>query len=229
MKHTNLNQYRGRLSSGQIVDGINHAIANAKRLFSDADLLLKNNRYPSALGLAILALEEAGKVSILRNLATAKTNEDVNHCWKSYRTHIEKNWWFAFPNAVATGARILEDYRSLFSHPDLNQLFDHLKQVCLYTDCLGNAYWSVPDVVIDKEITRKNISDWSRLVMGMKDVTELEIELWIKHMGPVRGFDIERQKDALANYYLEMNERGLYKGDIEHAIDFIKGDKYWKH
>jgi AbiV family abortive infection protein len=45
---------------------MNAAIANAQRLAEDAQLLLDAERFPSAASLAILALEEAGKVIILR-------------------------------------------------------------------------------------------------------------------------------------------------------------------
>ena len=64
-----LNQYKGSLNSSQIAAGINSALLNSKRLVEDSILLFNEERYPSAVSLAILSIEEAGKVSILRELA----------------------------------------------------------------------------------------------------------------------------------------------------------------
>jgi hypothetical protein len=48
-----LSQYRGPLYAREIAAGMNHALSNAKRLLSDAELLLANKRYPSALGITL--------------------------------------------------------------------------------------------------------------------------------------------------------------------------------
>ena len=58
MTKKKLDQYRGQLSASQAAEGINSAIHNAKRLADDAEFLLKNGRYPSAVSLAILSIEE---------------------------------------------------------------------------------------------------------------------------------------------------------------------------
>ena len=60
-------QYRGRLTNRQIAEGMTAAAANARRLLSDAVLLLEAERWPTAAALAILAIEEAGKQAILRH------------------------------------------------------------------------------------------------------------------------------------------------------------------
>lgn len=56
-----LQQYRGPLTAKEIAEGIAAAQNNARRLVADAKCLLATGRYPSATGLAILAIEEAGK------------------------------------------------------------------------------------------------------------------------------------------------------------------------
>jgi hypothetical protein len=55
-----LPQYKGVLASAQIADGMNAATRNSRRLFEDAQLMLEQERYPSAVGLAILSIEESG-------------------------------------------------------------------------------------------------------------------------------------------------------------------------
>ena len=64
-----LPQYKGKLDPEQIAQGMNAARRNAQRLADDAKLLLSAKRYPTAASLAILSIEESGKVSILRGIA----------------------------------------------------------------------------------------------------------------------------------------------------------------
>jgi AbiV family abortive infection protein len=82
LANKNLDQYRGRLKPSQIADGINAALDNAKSLADAASLLLRSQNYPLAASIAALAIEEAGKVPILRSLAVAKTDEEVAQCWR---------------------------------------------------------------------------------------------------------------------------------------------------
>lgn len=97
-----LDRYVGKLSADQIVKGINCAISNSIRLIQDAESLCQKSSYPSAVALAILAIEEAGKVSVLRGLAVARSNEDVKDSWKEYRTHTRKNQMLAMPDFMAS-------------------------------------------------------------------------------------------------------------------------------
>ena len=64
-----LEQWKNTLAVEKIVEGMNAASSNARRLLNDASALFDLERYPSATSLAILAIEEAGKVSILREMS----------------------------------------------------------------------------------------------------------------------------------------------------------------
>ena len=46
---TQVKPYRGTLSAQQIVDGMNAAIRNARRLAYDAKTMLERSRYPTAV------------------------------------------------------------------------------------------------------------------------------------------------------------------------------------
>ena len=63
---------------------------NAKRLAEDAQLLFDAERFPSALSLAVLSLEESGKLIILRGMATAVTDQEILEHWKNTGT-IRRN------------------------------------------------------------------------------------------------------------------------------------------
>ncbi len=61
-----LDAYRGKLTPKQIAHGMNVAATNAQRLASDAEALLDAKRFPTAASLAILSIEEAGRILILQ-------------------------------------------------------------------------------------------------------------------------------------------------------------------
>ena len=89
--------YRGRLSPRQVAEGMNAASRNAVRLLKDAEILFEAKRYPSAAALAALAIEEAGKLPILRALAVAQDGSEVKEGWKQYRSHQTKNVLWLMP------------------------------------------------------------------------------------------------------------------------------------
>jgi len=224
-----LDRYFGRLSPKQIALGINLANANAKRLLIDAELLCQNGRYPSAVGLAILAIEEAGKESVLRSVALARNNEDLKVSWKDYRTHTQKNRLLALPNLLSSGARKLEDFRPLFEESEYPQLIENLKQISFYTDCLGKAHWSSPAEVIDEKQAQQIIAFTKILIEIKREITDQEIKLLIKHIGPVWKRDMGLMKTALKNYFMELHNMGLLKGSIEYTLGFVDDKKDWLH
>ena len=204
-----LDAYRGALTPAQIAEGMNAASDNARRLAADAALLLEAGRYPTAASVAILSIEEAGKISILRMLSLAKTDDEASKVWKDYRSHTRKNVAWLLPQLVAVGARKLDDLRPLFAtdaeHP---YVLDQLKQIGFYTDCLGRAHWSKPQTVVDEPLAR-TLVQLANLFAKDRQFTEKEIELWIKHLGPVWGRDPAWMKQALVNWYADMQQQGL--------------------
>lgn len=217
-----LDAYRGTLSPAQVADGINHAANNARRLVEDAELLLASGRFPTACSLAALAIEEAGKVSILRELALAKSDEDVRHSWKRYRSHTQKNVSWLLPQLAASGASKLADFRPLFEdgaeHPEL---LDQVKQLGFYTDCLGKAHWSVPVEVIDEGLAHGTVKT-ARLLATKESCTAREIELWVQHLGPVWKVETTWMQQALVNWYTAMQEEGLAPPSENRMDQFIK-------
>lgn len=229
MANNKLARYQESLSVIQLTEGINKAIRNAHRLLFDAELLFDKSRFPSAVGLAILAIEEAGKVPILRELAVSKHPEEIKAAWKAYRSHTKKNAMWLFGDLFISGARALEDFRSLFKEDsEHTYILDNLKQISFYTDCLGNAHWSFPEDVIESELA-KGIISAAKVCVPKKEVSENELSLWVKHMGPVWKCDLEIMKASLRDWYQEMKISGLYEGSIDEAMRFINGNAYWKH
>jgi AbiV family abortive infection protein len=209
MSAKKLDQYTGKLDAAQVAFGMNAAAGNAKRLGDDSALLLDAGRFASATALAILSIEESGKLSILRQLATAQSAEQVNSCWHEYRSHTKKNVMGAFLDFFAKGARHLGQFAPLFDpHADHPHLLDHVKQIAIYSDCLGSAHWSEPAEVIEESLARRMVQT-AQILAKQKEVSPLEIELWIKHVGPHLHGNLGDAERALEIWYAEMQRHGL--------------------
>ena len=209
MAKRRLDSYKGKLSSNQIAEGINVAILNAQRLAEDAQILFDACRYPTAASVAILSIEESGKRYILRQLALAETDEEASRIWKDYRSHTKKNFLWLMPQLIMKGARRLDDFRPLFEpEAEHTYILDQVKQISFYTDCLGEAHWSEPTEVVDKELATMLVQI-AKIFASKNEVTVKEIELWTKHIGRSKNGTLKEQKESLLHWYAEMQELGL--------------------
>ncbi|MBI2089398.1 MAG: AbiV family abortive infection protein [Deltaproteobacteria bacterium] len=205
---------------------MNAAMTNARRLLKDAKRLLEGGSYPTAATLAVLSIEESGKTAILRELAVAKDAKEIGQLWKRYRSHTQKNVAWILPQLVAQGARHLEDFRSLFdAGADHTQLLDSLKQLGLYTDCLGRAHWSEPEKVVDDKLARQLVQV-ADVLSRSREITVREIELWIKHLKPVWRGPMDWMKKAVANWYADMQREGLVQTAADEMESFLYGRKF---
>ena len=223
MTKEKLSQYRGKLTPAQVADGMNAAIRNARRLADDARALFDLERYPSAASIAVLSIEESGKVGILRHFAIARDLPSCHQIWRDYRNHRSKNVGWILPDLVAAGARDLNSLQ-LATQPDAahTALLNNVKQIGLYSDCLGSVHWSEPEKAIDRRLAQMlvRIGD---LFATREAVTPEEMELWIAHLGPAYGAPLETMKEALVNWYRAMNEAGLLNEDDTVVKEFVMG------
>lgn len=138
-------QYNGKLTALQAEEGRSLALENSKRLLNSAKLLLHSGDPATSLSLAILAIEEHGKLEILDQIESAKTQEELSDAWWRYRNHISKSGDFnkitAALKAVPEGAATREYCEK---NEDLLPLLDLLKQMGFYTDCGRNCRWHSP-------------------------------------------------------------------------------------
>ena len=156
---TQVKPYRGTLSAQQIVDGMNAAIRNARRLAYDAKTMLERSRYPTAVALAILSIEEREKVRILRLIAIAPNDKLLQVGWNAYVDHKSKNASWILPDMIAQGVRGLDTLGPLLDRKSEHaELLDQFKKIALYSDCLGNARWSEPEELVNKEIASLVVS-----------------------------------------------------------------------
>lgn len=209
MASKRLPQFRGRLGAADATAGISCARSNAQRLAADAEHLLANGRHASALALAVLAIEEAGKISILRALVLARSDEEARADWKEYRSHTSKNRLWPIIETALHGARRLDDFRGLVADDAEHPAFlDQLKQLAFYTDCLGDRHWSIPSDVIDSELASLIVRTAKLLASGA-EITQREIELWMQHVGPVWKQSKEAMEAALVRWENALQVEGL--------------------
>lgn len=179
-----LNQYEGPLTPAQVAKGISAAQENARRLLDDAKVLLDAGRLPSAAALAILSIEERGKTFLLKRLALGGGTAGLKKTWREYRNHRSKNTGWIIPQLAHEGARTLHGMATAVdANAEHAWLLDALKQISLYTDCLGKAHWSVPSEVIDEALVRSLVAS-AEMMWGGRSVSEREIELWVEIVGP---------------------------------------------
>lgn len=216
-----LPQYRSKLMPVQIADGMTRALKNAERLAEDAELLLKARRTPSAVALAILSIEESGKVAILRQMVIASEEKEWADLWKAYRSHTKKNILWICGELIQRGAKTLDELRAVVDpdseHPDI---LDHLKQLSIYTDCFKDAKWSSPTDV-DLEAMAPYLVQMAQIFGRQKTVAADEIQLWQKHLLPVKGAPMYMQKVAVAAWYQEMRLLGLSEASAEEVEAFL--------
>lgn len=219
---TSPTQYRGRLTIEQVAAGMNAATSNAKRLAEDARILLDMDRLPTSASLAALAIEESGKVVILRRFLTA-TPEELKGLWREYRSHKKKNLNWILPQLVAAGARRLDDFRPIVDESsDHPAVLDAVKQIGFYTDCFGEAHWSIPAEVVNASLAESLVTT-AEFLSPERTVQIRELELWAKHLGPVWNKEPQWMKQALANWYREMQDEGLAPEGDNKMQEFVRG------
>ncbi len=217
-KNRILDSYSGLLDVTEVTSGMNYAIQNANRLLNDAKALFENESYATALSLAILSIEEAGKLSILRMLLCCSDEQQAKEAWKDYRNHRSKNAAWIIKDLFAKGARTLDDLKDCVDKKgEHTAILDAIKQLGFYTDCLADKHWSFPSDVIDKE-TCASIMQVAEMLCGQKEKTERENELWIHFFK-----EDQASKEALVRWHKSMLEEGLTEISVEQVNQFING------
>jgi AbiV family abortive infection protein len=218
-------QYNKTLTPDTAAEGMKAALENAKSLYEDAVILFQNNRYPRATALAILAIEEAGKLSILRLILLSDDPIELKKNWQDYRRHTYKNANWIVPELILKGARHFDQmYKVVDDKSDHRKTLDNLKQLCFYSDVFSNCKWSSPDNLVSKEVA-ESIIEIAKIMAGKEKAsmsTKQELELWVKHLKPVYNSDASELKKALANCYAEAEELGFIdKGAAGQMATFV--------
>lgn len=215
-------QYRGGLTAQQAAEGIALARSNAARLIQDAEILLEANRHPSAIALAILAIEELGKVQVLKIIVLQANEATLKQAWKDYRSHRAKNVQWILPALAAQGARTLAQVRAAADiDGDHTMMLDTIKQLALYTDCFNAApRWSDPSLAVDPAFADAILA--VAKVLNRDAATSVrELELWIELVGPY--YKTASMVEALLRWQQAMFDEGLTKTTTAEMEAFVRG------
>ncbi len=145
-------------------------------------------------------------MAVLREIATAPNQGDLNKAWKRYRDHQAKNvMWLAGPLRLQ-GAKSLRDFGKIHDpSSDHPAILDAIKQLGLYTDFNTKRIWKEPDEIIDEKVSKAVIAI-AGYCCPKKEVSTREVELWIRHVGG------RYTSQSLVAYFTAMKDEGLIKG-----------------
>ena len=218
-----LKQYRGPLTAGQAAEGIALARKNAQRLIEDAELLLEAGRHPSASALAILAIEELGKVQILKTISLLTDEADLRKAWKEYRSHRAKNTHWIIPKLAAEGARTMMQMRPATEiEGDHTSLLDTTKQLSFYTDCVNDKpRWSEPGEAVDLDFAPAIVAT-ARMLNRDRVTTTRELELWVNHVRP--HYNKVSMGSAVLAFQKQLFNEGLSATSPEALEAFMRGE-----
>ena len=175
--------------------------------------------YPSACSLAILAIEEAGKLSLLRMVLLSREPEKLKKAWRAYRDHKAKNAQWIVPDLVRGGARTAEDLKVIFDEKSEHTLvLDTLKQLGFYTDTYKRGLWASPEKSIEEHVA-KEIVRAAEILTPKRETTEREMELWVKHVSPHWGAG--RAPAETFEFYKAMNDERLANYNLAEVAAFL--------
>lgn len=206
----------------QAAEGIALARKNAQRLIEDAELLLAAERYSSASALAILALEELGKVQIIKTIALFTEVEELKKAWKEYRSHRAKNVMWILPKLAAEGARTMMQLRPATNvEGDHTAMLDTVKQLSFYTDCFNDKpRWSYPGEAVDSQFAPAILAT-AKMLNREATTTNRELELWVQFVRP--NYGKPTMPEALLTFQRQLFEEGLSRTTPEALEAFMRG------
>ena len=197
------NQFNGRLELEMIAQGIALANKNSLRLLADAEILYEAKSYPSAIALAVLAIEEMGKHMVLNGLVTLDKGQKTSHIWKQYRNHKSKNILCKLPQIVEQDGKSVSNIVLALLTGDSNhsEELEWLKQFCFYTDCVGEGEWQSPEN-ISMELAA-NIIDIARKLCSKLSLSVESILLDINKLHAVFSTGTPEEQILRAVEYLK--------------------------
>jgi AbiV family abortive infection protein len=207
-------QYWGALTPEKVAEGVNAAFRNAQELYEEAEILFNLGRFARATSLAVLSVEEVGKVFLLPLLLTATNKQELRLIWKGYRNHKHKNNHVHLQ--MTKGALQPLTRHSVAPAASIEKWsdgLDDIKQLGFYTDCTTTKDWGIPSDAIKEagaaqvmKIAANSLTNyrgldsfgsvpfleiWSKHMIGMIDMTEDQ-----KHAAFIAVFD-EAEKSVL--------------------------------
>jgi AbiV family abortive infection protein len=180
--------YSGRLNAEEAASAIQAARLNAIDLLDTAGMLYTLKRFPHAMALSILAIEEATKVAIVFHMFLNSGNQLAPQ-WKRYRAHRAKTAWLnpaiesriraTFPEMPAGTAKDIGKRGPTSEQLELD------KQLAFYSDCLdlgGKFVCHLPRLRDWRRPAWERLCEAEAIVLPLRDYSPDELGIWLKHI-----------------------------------------------
>jgi AbiV family abortive infection protein len=190
----------------EAVKGARLALGNGRALIEDAALLHEAGSYPRAIALAILGIEELGKIPRMLQVRRFAQDGRMNVWWKYFREHDAKSGLNALVTATAeeqagmpTGWQI-----------EFGRTMEAVKNRALYVDFLDGTFVSPEDMTDDpKQLSWSLLNhakaSWNRHYAVLVNIPTEGYEEYRDELREL--VDALRTDPALADQYLrELDE-----------------------
>jgi len=213
--------YEGELTPLLVSTASQAAILNAAELITSADILFRSKRYPHAVALAILAIEECGKPAILIGYFLSGGGRNP---WKQYRHHKSKTQLLNF--GIATLANkyfpdMSEEVKEQIEQGPTPSILEIAKQRALYSDCVieaGEPHCHIPKDRDWKVEARDRLSEARSLAHHYRHHSPEELEVWKRHLFPMHSKTLDEISFAYKGLAQELEQRGFIKPGAWKAI-----------
>jgi len=201
--------YTGSLTLEQIATARLKALRNAEELIADAEVLYSEQRWPRALFLSQIAVEEAGKYFYLFSSCAALVDGSIDwkKFWKSIRSHSDKTTVFLMMEdmLLCTGCiepKLISDFRTN------SRILERGKMWSLYADYEQKDFFApsevIPKWIVDQaiDLAKKRVGfarafessrDWSASIQRMTKSDLERVQADLKRR--LTEIDAEDQKD----------------------------------
>ncbi len=169
--------FAGRPTIATAMEGTRLLHANANRLLNDAKLLLREQRYPGAAMMAVMALAEISRMFHPLTLATMESPHRLREGWRQFRTQCLDFPWSALPGH-APGVEPGED-------SELNEMLAFIRKLGGGVEIIDPACWMDPKELVSAELARSIVMT-AEMVCG-RPIETRAMAAWIEIARSVSG------------------------------------------
>ncbi len=173
--------------------------------------------------LAILAIEELGKVQIIKRIVLHGDDpKQLKDAWKEYRSHRAKNVMWILPKLASEGATTMMQLRPATEiDGDHTAMLDSVKQLSIYTDCFTEkGRWSEPGEGMDAAFAPAIIAT-AKVLSRQSETSVRELELWVECVAP--HYAKPTMSKAMLTFQRRLFDEGLSPTTPEAMEAFICG------
>ncbi len=201
--------YRGVLSPADAAQGMVAARENAGALLADARFLFEDGRVTRVVGLAVLAMEELGRIHLLRSLVLARNDAERREIWSAVGAHTPKSFVVGIPILARTAAS-LEAFGALMDQRRLEAVLEAFKELSFHAQFEAGLGWVTPEAHVSREAAEAVLVAAESLVVERAAFeTEAELEIFVRHLKPVWRTDMGAMREALMRCGREAEAAGV--------------------